>query len=206
MPTPLFKPSDKVRHAARPEWGPGVVEAVTPVQHEGAAAQKLIIRFEHHGRTTVHTGYARIVPADHFAPAAPPRPAAAEGSTESWLRDLEATPPTQGLVELPLPCTDPIASLKSRLTATLDLFRFEPNARSITDWAIAQTGLTDPLQQFSREQIHDSYGHFCHNRDAHLRDLVRKITRAGETALLDAAAQHRLPAARAALQRARAAR
>ena len=73
--------------------------------------------------------------------------------------------------------------------------------------AIAQTGLSDPLQRFTREQMHDSFAHFRHNLDAHLRQLIRQLKRENNLAAAQTLARsHRLPAARQALTRALTAR
>jgi hypothetical protein len=203
-----FKTGDKIRHAARPEWGVGSVEQATPVKHEGRPAQKLVARFEHQGRVTLHTAFARILHADSVTPLSPyvDAPAPAD-STDAWLRELEGEPATRPLVTLPLAATDPLSSLSSRLKATLDLYRFTNTARSITDWAIAQTHLPDPLQRYGREEMHTAFGHFEHNRDTHLLALLRLFKRAEQLdAFKSIVAAHSLPAARQAAARALSAR
>lgn len=204
---PVFKPGDRVRHADRPEWGPGVVETVATIDHEGAPAQRLTVRFENHGRVNVHTGYARLIPADAYIPTtrATPTGALPADSTEAWLRDLESRssgPPLAQLAELPHDCSDLLAGPAQQLRATMELYRFTDTPRSIIEWAIAQTGLTDPLQAFARDQIHQAFDYFKHKRDTHLRDLVRQVRKEGRPDILQQALQHRLPEARNALQRA----
>ena len=48
---------------------------------------------------------------------------------------------------------DPFSSATERLKATLDNFRFNAQARPLIDWAIAQTGLDDPLTLYTRQEL-----------------------------------------------------
>ena len=197
---PQFSPGDRVMHALRPEWGAGDVRSAEVMAHQGKAGQRLTIRFTNHGQVTVHTATARIVPAEQAAQPAPAMAATAEPG--GWLGALEGGNTTDALTEIPEAASDPFRSTGARLQTTLDLYRFDESARLLIDWAVAQTGMRDPLTEFSREQLEQAFQVFSQRREVHLLELVRTIRRAGESQTLDTAAQHRDPAARDALKRA----
>jgi hypothetical protein len=194
-----FHRGDRVRHAVRPEWGEGVVEQAANAPGEGA--QRLVVRFANHGRVTVNTAFASIVAANGDGSAT---------QAKGWLDRMAdrsgtaaAAAPAGKLDDLPEPCTDPFASLTGRLRATLDLYRFGRDPRSLIDWAVGQTGLTDPLSQYSRHELEQGYQAFERMRDAHLVELLRTARRNGEQAKVDALLADAGPQARAAIQQAR---
>ena len=78
---------------------------------------------------------------------------------------------------LPEPTRDPFASLADRLKATLNLYRFTADGSSILDWASVQTRLADPLSRFTRAELEQEFGRFSHERDTHLRSLIRDAQR-----------------------------
>lgn len=82
--TKLWSFGDKVIHAGKPEWGPGIVTAVQGATHDGRACQSLTIRFDRAGVKTISTAFAKLVPASEApillaaaAAEAPPEPASA---------------------------------------------------------------------------------------------------------------------------------
>jgi hypothetical protein len=202
----VFNVGDKVRHADRPEWGAGVVDQAVAIQHEGRPAQQLTVKFEHKGRTTLNTAYAKIVPADHASVAAhtqlggPTRFVASSGSNSAG--STTTARPTDVLVNLPDAATDPLASLGRRLKITLMLFRFSTEPRSLIDWAVSQTGLYDPLTEFSRHDLETAFRFFAHKREQHLKELVRQIRRANQQSLFQQLDPQTPPAARDALAKA----
>ena len=195
-----FSAGDVVMHALRPEWGSGDVRRVENVEQNGQPGQRLTIRFINRGQMTVHTSVARIVQAERAT-----QPAGAgsrETESRGWLAALEGQDPSDALTELPEAVGDPFRSLGARLASTLDLYRFDDSARSLIDWAVAQTGMQDPLSEFTREKLQQLFQVFAQRREVHLRELVRMIKRSDEAPLLQEAAEHRLAAARTALRRA----
>jgi hypothetical protein len=195
-----FHRGDRVRHAVRPEWGEGVVEQAGPAPSAGA--QRLVVTFTNHGRVTVNTAFASIIPAngnghDTAAPA-------------GWLdrvagQNAAVASNPLALSELPEACTDPFASLASRLRATLDLYRFDRGPRALIDWAVAQTGLTDPLSQYNRHELEQQFEAFERARQNHLIDLLRTAKRNGEQATVGAIHADAPGYAKAALQQVRGA-
>lgn len=176
-----FTVGDCVRHAARPEWGQGTVEVVVAITHQGHSAQRLTIKFADHGRLTVNTAVARIIPAGQFRPdARSDEPAA-----------LVKPDPMQALTRLPEAMDDPLASPLRRLRESLTWYRFGDDARGMIDWACARTGLTDPLQELDRRDLERTYLDFIAQRDAHVRRLILELTRTQPTELRELFEQQR---------------
>lgn len=167
MSTTEWKVGDKVVHAGRPEWGTGHVSAVEGTMHNGHKCQRLTIRFDRAGLKTISTAFADLRHPD-AAPALDRKL-----SEVSGLDGLDHAKAVTLLGELPDEATDPFVSFKSRLTATLKLYRFSGTGGSLLDWATAQTGLQDPLSRFSRHELEQGFDRFKLNLEQHLRKLVQ---------------------------------
>jgi len=100
------------------------------------------------------------------------RPAASGPSTKSgesgWLGQLERRSPEEIMLDIPEPATDPFSSIWDRLQASIDLYRFTRSPRGILDWAIAQSGLEDPLSRFNRQELESLFERWTRKRDLHL--------------------------------------
>ena len=192
-------------HPRRPEWGGGVVDEVMEILHDGQSAQRLIVRFAHRNRVTINTAVAPLMAKETYIAMRSRNESTFNTSTTTggWLSSLEQDPAGgHELWRLPEAMTDPFSSLARRLQATLDSYRFSTEARSLTAWAVAQTGLDDPLTKYTRQELEQSFPRFARNRDNHLQDLVNQIKRNGERDLLDQAlANTRATAAREAIKR-----
>ena len=192
-------------HPRRPEWGGGVVDEVMEILHDGQSAQRLIVRFAHRNRVTINTAVAPLMAKETYIAMRSRNESTFNTSTTTggWLSSLEQDPAGgHELWRLPEAMTDPFSSLARRLQATLDSYRFGTEARSLTAWAVAQTGLDDPLTKYTRQELEQSFPRFARNRDNHLQDLVNQIKRNGERDLLDQAlANTRATAAREAIKR-----
>lgn len=194
-------------HPRRPEWGQGVIRQASAIRHDGQAAQRVVIDFMHHGRATVNTAFVSLdLKETEGSMTRTESSTAVAGSSDSqgWLGSLGGDQAGKGqLWELPDAMTDPFASLASRLQATLDSYRFSTEARSLIDWAVAQSGLTDPLSQYTRHDLEQVFPRFQRDRDRHLAQLVAQIKKEGKAEVLDQAMQQtRIEAARQALQKA----
>jgi hypothetical protein len=88
------------------------------------------------------------------------------------------------LKSLPEAATDPLSSLAARLRATLGLYRYTTEARSLLDWAISQSGLDDPLSHLNRHELEQAFEAFAYARDRHLRGLVLAARKAGKPDLI----------------------
>jgi hypothetical protein len=98
---------------------------------------------------------------------------------------------------LPEATLDPFRSIDGRLEATFALFRFEPTGRGLVDWAVAQTGLDDPLSRFNRHELESFFERWRGERDAHLGRLLAEAPPGTADRLLGGAP----PAARRAVKR-----
>lgn len=216
-----FQQGDVVTHPRRPEWGRGVVKDASRITYRGTPAQRVAVQFANKGRVVINTAVAPLTPegAGHTPPAAPserqspredPVTTMQNRSTPTaqdagWLNALENNrgPGATALAELPEAMTDPFASLRRRLEATLDSYRFTNEPRALIDWAVAQSGLDDPLSQYTRHELEDAFDRFARERDRHLQGLVRQIKSKGEQPMLQDVMQNtRHPKARTMLSKA----
>ncbi|CAG1008591.1 hypothetical protein PHYC_03587 [Phycisphaerales bacterium] len=200
---------DNVMHSAKPEWGAGEVLVAEPAIHEGKPCQRLTIRFSRAGTKILSTAFADLRRAIGPAPSAPAPDQETKPSTPAFASSNGSNPfaapaPDDDygalLAGLPDRATDPFQTLRSRLAATLDLYRFNDSGGSLLDWAAAQTGLKDPLSRFSRHELEQSFAKFRVEVDNHLRKLVRDMAKQDAQGLreLTAAAP---PAATQAIRR-----
>ncbi len=186
MPATSFKFGDRVVHAARPEWGAGVVTAAMNVSEGGQSFQRLTIRFEREGLKTVSTDQADLRAADDEPPpaaAASRAPSHDEGAPAAavadggWLARLEAGDLAEAMAQLPESTRDPFVTPAQRMKATLALYRFSTQGAALLDWAAMQTGLKDPLTRFNRHELEQFFRRFANERDQHLRRLVHESKR-----------------------------
>ncbi len=181
-----FKQGDIVVHARRPEWGDGIVDQATTTKHEGRTAQRLIVRFAHRGRVTVNTAVAAIQSKDQEELMASTSASAISSGTAGpgWLESLTKED-TRELWTLPEAMTDPFSGMAERLRATLDSYRFRADARGLIEWAVAQSGLTDPLSKHNRHELEQAFVRFARDRDRHLGELVRLAKKQNRRPLLE---------------------
>ncbi|WP_145445339.1 DUF3553 domain-containing protein [Mucisphaera calidilacus] len=219
-----YQTGQEVRHPKRPEWGTGVVRSVEPITHHGVQAQRVAVDFANKGRVVVNTAIASLEITGNAEPAAAgtrvsPRKLPSRLTTQQeagqkgsvrpgdagWLNELErggGATSSGDLWSLPSSMTDPFASLKQRLLATLDSYRFTTDPRSLIEWAVVQTGLDDPLSKYTRSELERAFPRFSRDRDNHLAELIRTIKRQMQHVILDEVrAEIELPAAHKALHK-----
>lgn len=182
-----FKPGDRVRHADCPDWGPGVVESAKPLIHHGKTTWQLVVRFEQKGRVAVQTQYARIMHESSKQPIFAPPPKSSQGvtiGTGGFAAALGAgLVDASALIRLPENLNDIFLPYPKRLALALELYRYSVEPRSLFEWAAAQSGLADPLSRFSRHELESAFAAWAKKRDAHLRELVSAIRKAGRPEL-----------------------
>lgn len=198
-----YQPGDRVIHPSRPEWGQGVVLKASMVRHADGQAQKLLIDFTHRKRVTINTAVATLALKDSSIMTL----SATNSSAGGWLAQLEGNVnghDVEQLYQLPDALTDPFNSETNRLHATLHNYRFSTEPRALLDWAVAQTGLDDPLSHFTRHDLEQAFARFSRNRDLHLKELVLTIKKMadGRQILRDAAGKPLSPDADFALKNA----
>jgi hypothetical protein len=204
-----YRRSDRVVHPKRPEWGVGVVNQVDLVTQDGRQVQRLTVTFEHHGRVVINTAIAPLLPAGDRTQDANPSMNATRTPTSAsdggWLAALERNGKPKGseLWALPTSFSDPFVNDATRLDSVLDSFRFGVDARGLIDWAIGQTGLSDPLSKYTRHDLEQAYQHYARDRELLMREMVRNLKRQGQQLVIEQAMSRcRIQEARAALSRA----
>ena len=202
-----FRKGDAVVHPEKPEWGEGVVDQATTIEHEGKTAQRLVVRFNHRGRIAINTGVAPLAPKTdkEVVTMSSTRTSTVQsetGSDKGWLASLEGRSGEHELHQLGDALTDPFSSLSARLKATLDSYSYSTEARSLIEWAIAQTRLPDPMTKYTRQELEQGFQRFARDRDRYLVELVRQIKHEGQGALLQQAQSTAAGEAQSALQRA----
>lgn len=202
-----FEFGDRVRHAKRPEWGVGSVIRTEETSINGTPAQRVAIRFPNAGLKRLVSTQAELekVQADHTDEAA------LESSSGSrleawdkmeqseWLGPLARRKIEETMISLPESSCDPFASLDRQLSATLHLYRFDRSGRGLIDWAVAQSGLKDPLSRFTRQELEQLFDRWALNRDAHLGRLLASARY--ESGVVDNAVRSAPPHAKEAVRR-----
>ncbi|MBL9118298.1 MAG: DUF3553 domain-containing protein [Phycisphaerae bacterium] len=229
-PSTPYSTGDKVRHRQRPEWGIGSVTKIETVTLKGVRDQRIWIRFPNAGLKTVLASLADLDRADakgsgnaagagnNSAPAAPvvagdedtlvAREARHEGG---WLGEIAKRKPEDAMTSLPATASDRFLSSERRLEFVLGLYRFEPTGGKLIDWAVAQSGLDDPLSRFNRHQLEAFFERWAYERDLALLRVVQEARlEAQGNPLIGEAIEARLakasPAAQKAMRRLTASR
>jgi hypothetical protein len=199
-----FKMGDKVRSSKRPEWGEGSVMKLEAITFQGKTDQRIFVRFAAVGMKTLLASAADLIPADGSGDdvlTAIHRPTtltdvekAKEGG---WLGEIDRRGPEAVMTSLPPAATDPFLSLRKRLENTIGLYRFDGK---LIDWAVAQSGVTDPMTRFNRNQLEQFWQRWKFALDAHLISLLGEARRDPDA--LQAAMAKATPAAQRAVQKA----
>ncbi len=169
----------QIRHRQRPEWGIGSITRVETLTRSGVVDQRIWIRFPNAGLKTLLRSAADLeimggeaAPEHTFAA----RHHAADGG---WLGAISTKKPEAAMSELPPEATDPFLPLETRLAHLRGLYRFSPTGSSLMDWAVAQSGLDDPLSRFTRTDLEGHFKLFVMDRDAHLPKLLGEARKNG---------------------------
>jgi len=208
-----FASGDKVRHPAKPEWGIGTVVKVEHLPLNGHASQRLCIRFPNAGVKTLVSEHASLErvneAADPFAAGDAPSVKVWDKLNDSdWLAPMAKRKVDEAMISLPADVRDPFNSLQKRLTLMLSLYRFDRSGRGLMDWAVAQTGLDDPLSRFSRQDLEQKFDRWTFERDNQLAKLLQEVRAQsnGEQAALNAVLKSAPQAAQETVRRLIAAR
>jgi hypothetical protein len=181
MTNERFEFGDRVRHADRPEWGIGSVVKAEDVNTNGQSSQRVSVRFPGVGVKTLHTARARLQRAGNepAAPAGddPAHPVAVwdKIGDADWLAPVAQRKIEETMISLPMEVRDPFNSLSHRLAFMLRLYRFDRTGHALIDWAVAQTGLKDPLSRFNRHELELFFDRWAFERDAQLGRLLEEV-------------------------------
>jgi hypothetical protein len=196
---------DRVRHAGRPEWGIGTIVKIEPVPVNGHSTQRLSIRFPNAGIKTLIAQNAELQrvqdTSDPLAESADAPAARAwdKMTKDDWLSPVAQRKVIEALTSIPADVRDPFISLQRRLHLTFRLYRFDKSGKGLMDWAVAQTGMDDPLSRFSRQELEQHFARFATDRDQHLHRLVQETR--GDMTVINAALHNAPPAAHDALRK-----
>jgi len=199
-----FQFGDRVRHVRRPEWGIGSIVKIEPMALNSQPAQRLSVRFFNAGLKTLVEANAELelVTADAsnvVMDQAHPVNEWENLSEEDWLEPLARRKVEEAMTRLPPEIRDPFNSLRERLVLCLDLYRFENTGRSLIDWAVAQTGLDDPLSRFTRPELEQLFEPWSSQRQQHLGRLLNQAK--SELGLVRELVASATPAAQQAVRR-----
>jgi len=182
MPKEIFEFGDRVRLCRRPEWGIGSVVKVEPAMLNGTRSHSVSIRFANQGIKVLNTAVAEIELVSHehveaLADAkAHPMVQWHKISENDWLAPIAQRKIQEVMVSLPENVRDAFCSIKQRLKQTLDLFRFERTGGSLIEWAIAQSGLDDPLSRFTRQELELLFDRWMTYRQDHLLKMLQEAS------------------------------
>ena len=182
MPKEIFEFGDRVRLQRRPEWGVGSVVKVEAAMLNGTRSQSVSVRFANQGIKVLNTAVAEIELVSHehveaLADAkAHPMVQWHKISENDWLAPIAQRKIQEVMVSLPENVRDAFCSIKQRLKQTLDLFRFERTGGSLIEWAIAQSGLDDPLSRFTRQELELLFDRWMTYRQDHLLKMLQEAS------------------------------
>lgn len=179
-----FSHGDRIRHSGKPEWGIGTVTKVEQLPVNGQASQRLSIRFPNAGLKTLVTTHA---PLERVDEAADPFAAGDQHSVKiwdkmnesEWLAPMVKRKVEEAMLSLPSEVRDPFNSMQKRITIMLSLYRFDRSSRGLMDWAVAQTGLDDPLTRFTRQELEQRFERWAHERDGYLAKMIQETRSSG---------------------------
>ncbi len=182
MPKEIFEFGDRVRLQRRPEWGIGSVVKVEAAMLNGTRSHSVSVRFANQGIKVLNTAVAEIELVSHeheeaLADAkAHPMVQWHKISENDWLAPIAQRKIQEVMVSLPENVRDQFCSIKQRLKQTLDLFRFERTGGSLIEWAIAQSGLDDPLSRFTRQELELLFDRWMTYRQDHLLKMLQEAS------------------------------
>ncbi len=173
---------DKVRHRQRPEWGIGSVTKLETITLKGVRDQRVWIRFPNAGLKTMLASVAELDRADASSGPAPTAPGGPEETLVArearheggWLGEIAKRKPEDAMTTLPSSASDPFLPVEKRLDLVLGLFRFASTGARLIDWAVAQSGLNDPLSRFNRHELEAFFERWTYERDLALSRLVQE--------------------------------
>lgn len=199
-----FASGDRVKHVRRPEWGVGTITKIEDAAMNGHHTSRLSIRFPNAGMKTLISDQADLEKvtgnSDPYDSGDSTNVAAWDKVGEGgWLSGVAEKKIKEQMISLPGDLKDPFNSLAKRLSLTLGLYRFDRSGRGLTDWAVAQSGLDDPLSRFTRHDLEQFFDRWAGERDNHLAKLAHEARL--EPAAVQAAMKSAPPAGLNALRR-----
>jgi hypothetical protein len=204
MSTAAFVFGDRVRHTRRPEWGVGTIVKCEELGVNGQRSQRLSVRFPNGGMKTLLSDHAELERVtnngDPYADNDHAMVSDWDKMHESeWLTSVAARKVKESMITLPMEVRDPFNSLAKRLELMMGLYRFDRSGRGLMDWAVAQTGLNDPLSRFTRHELEQHFDRWAFEREQHLSKLLQEARM--EQAVVNNAVKNAPPAAQSAVRK-----
>ncbi len=181
MKTMTIAFGDRVTHPKFPEWGSGAVIKVENTVQQGEPTTRITVRFASAGLKSFVGSHLPLdvledrhsMPGDRDCV----RPAIAE------VEDLERSGLTEAIEQklleimhaIPMACRDPFNTAEHRLRRTLELYKYDMSGRGLMEWAMAQTGMDDPLTRFNRTELEVYFKHFSQDLNQHLSKLLSEM-------------------------------
>lgn len=150
----------KVAIPGRADWGIGTVRRVQSSTVNGVLTHRISVQFQHGTRMLIAPPARLIEPTDD------PKRADA-----GWLDSIGGRSIDQRLKELPESVTQVLGTIRQRLDAVLPYYALRDEPKVLVRWARGQTGVGDPLSEWSRDELQIAFQAFRNERDAHLRGL-----------------------------------
>lgn len=176
-----FKKGDRVRHPSRPEWGTGTITKIEVVTRDQATDLRIWVRFPSVGEKTLLASAAQLEPAeDQGFAAVHARPTVTSLDVEKgggWLGSISKRTPEELMSSLSDEATDPFVGPRRRFEVALALYRFDGSPTRLIEWAIAQSGLDDPLSRFNRQELEQLHKRWLFNLDGHVTKLLGDLRR-----------------------------
>jgi len=200
----VFKKGDRVRHPSRPEWGTGAISRIETLSRGGTPDMRIWVRFPGTGEKALLASAARLELVDSGAPKAVlgERPTVHEldmANGGGWLADVSKRKVDDVMVAVPDEALDPFAAPQRRLANILALYRFDGSPARLVEWAVAQSGLDDPMTRFNRQELEQFHKRWLVNLDTQLLKLLTELKR--DRALVDLALKAAPPLAQRAVRR-----
>ncbi|MBQ72842.1 MAG: hypothetical protein CMJ67_08040 [Planctomycetaceae bacterium] len=198
-----YKPGERVRHPGKPEWGVGEVTKVELITRDGMPDRRVWIRFPSEGTKTVLSSVAglELVEDSEESGSDSGTMLDRQSSHETgWLGQIAKNKPEDAMTSLPDRATDPFMPPRARLEFIYGLYRFNRNGGSLIEWAIAQSGLDDPMSRFNRHELEQFFDRWSWERDRTLARTLEECRKAGDP--IDILIKQAPPAARRGLKKA----
>lgn len=153
----------KVCNAARLDWGVG---QVLRVQKMGEA-WRVSVQF-HSGHRFLMVPPARLV-----------RPQTEEQRSSDWLATAAGVTLDSRLTQLPEDIRFFLGLPLQKFVAMLPLYEPVDDPRALESWARRQTGISQPLSQWTRDELMQAHAQFCVQRDLVMRETLERLFRSG---------------------------
>ena len=92
-------------------------------------------------------------------------------SKTDWIAPVAERKLEEAMVAITDDVRDPFVAPRERLVRAIGLYRFDRGGRGLVDWAVAQTGMADPLSRFNRHELEQFFDRWAGERDNWLSRL-----------------------------------